>query len=127
MTRDRNATHALLHEVKEKATAARLKRRPPVLEPIQTSNMDNTVLEVKEAVGGGPAQGGASRAGWGVQALAEMGVVGSVGYYQLLSQRWKSRPGVAAPRTLVITESKARVGPPQHTLPYVPPRPPPMA
>ena len=42
-----------------------------------------------------------------VQPLATLGAddLSSVGLYQLLFQRWKSRPGVLAPRTLILTDT----------------------
>jgi hypothetical protein len=101
--------------MRELAMSARLRQRPPITEHVLTSNMDDVVLEslsehltstnatVARSSFTSSSSSSSSGGSGGKGSLLD---TSAVVVYQLLLQRWKSKPGVVAPRTLVLSEDR---------------------
>lgn len=85
VTRDKGRTHPIITAVPQIANVARLKREPP-LQKVKLANKDSQLLDAVADI---------------VQKLG--GVETDVVHYQMLYQIWKQKPGIAAPRTLILT------------------------
>ena len=131
LTRDKTVTSALLTEVSELATLSRAKQKPPVMpEQVPVTNNDDEVLEAFSTLGVSTISLKREFSEAELTLLYHVCVFfhhflkdsltficltpfffssqvhhdeASAYFYQLCHQRWKSRPHLLSPRTMVIT------------------------
>jgi hypothetical protein len=85
VTGDKARTHPIITAIPQMANTVRLAREPP-LPKVKLQNKDSQLLDTVADV---------------IHKLG--GVETDVVHYQMLYQIWKQKPGVMAPRTLIIT------------------------